>query len=286
MAVRVKKFNPRNMKESRITFLLGKRATGKSVLLKDLLSQMPKPDYVLAMAPTEETLKMFRSILPESCIFDHFSQEKLDRAVSLQKELVARGKKRTLLILLDDCMYQRGVLKSPSMRFIFLNGRHAHIGLIIACQYMMDVDVSLRSNVDYVLTLRENVLTNRNKLHKYFFGQYGKFDEFDRVFTTCTQNYGCLVLDGTVSSTNATDCVMWYRASLNVEDFQLCKRIYWKLSQQCEKTVEEIRHAQSKQFEIENASAGAMQKMQEQSKIVVVQTEDEFGQVVSSSTDV
>ena len=48
-ALRIRKFNPTTIKESRILFILGKRHTGKSVLLKDLLYHMPRPDYVLAM---------------------------------------------------------------------------------------------------------------------------------------------------------------------------------------------------------------------------------------------
>ena len=201
MAIRVRKFDPSTIKESRILFLLGKRHTGKSVLMKDLLYHMPRPDYVLAMAPTEDTLKMYREFLPESCIFDHFSQEKLERTVSLQRELVSRGKKRTVLILLDDCLYQKGVLKSTAMRHIFFNGRHDHIALMCCAQYMMDVDPSMRTNIDYLFTLRENILTNRQKLFKHYFGQFAHFSDFDKVMTACTQDYRALVLDNTSAST-------------------------------------------------------------------------------------
>ena len=141
--MRIKRFDPNGIKESRIIFLIGKRHTGKSVLMKDLLYHMPRPDYVLAMAPTEDTLRMYREFLPESCIFDHFSQEKLERTVSLQRELVMRGKKRTVLIILDDCLYKKNVLNSTAMRHIFFNGRHDHISLMCAAQYMMEVTLTL-----------------------------------------------------------------------------------------------------------------------------------------------
>ena len=282
MAIRVRKFNPSTIKESRILFLLGKRHTGKSVLMKDLLYHMPRPDYVLAMAPTEDTLKMYREFLPESCIFDHFSQEKLERVVSLQRELVNRGKKRTVLILLDDCLYQKGVLKSTAMRSIFFNGRHDHISLMCAAQYMMEVDVSLRTNIDYIFTLRESILTNRQKLYKYYFGQFSKFEEFDKVMTACTQDYKALVLDGTVSSTSATDCVLWYKATTEVPPFRLCLPVFWKLSKKYGLSSEEVRRAQLKQFEIEAAAADAT-VVAPRKGVVVVQTEDEDGNVVTTS---
>ena len=52
----------------------------------------------------------------------------------------------------------------------------------------MEVDVSLRTNIDYLFTMRENILTNRQKLFKYYFGQFAKFDEFDKVMTACTKD--------------------------------------------------------------------------------------------------
>lgn len=272
--LRIKKFSPSTMKESRIVFILGKRHTGKSVLMKDLLYHMPRPDYVLAMAPTEDTLRMFREFLPESCIFDHFSQEKLDRTVALQRELVNRGKKRSVLILLDDCLYQKGVLKSTSMRSIFFNGRHDHIALVCAAQYMMDVDVSLRTNIDYIFTMRESILTNRQKLYKYYFGQYKKFDEFDRVMTACTSDYKALVLDGTISTTEPTDAVMWYKASTDVPPFRLCRPVYWKLSRRFGLSGEEIRKMQERQFKMETTTFDATPKSH------VIETEDEHGEVV------
>ena len=298
-AIRVRKFNPRTIKESRILFILGKRHTGKSVLMKDLLYHMPRPDFVLAMAPTEDTLAMYREFLPPCCIFDHFSQEKLERTVSLQKELVARGKKRTVLILLDDCLYQKGVLKSTAMRHIFFNGRHDNICLVCAAQYMMEVDVSLRTNIDYIFTMRENILTNRQKLYKYYFGQFSSFSDFDKVMTACTQDYRALVLDGTLANNaNPTDCVMWYRASTEVPAFRLCRPVYWSWARRYGRSDSAVRAAQTRAFEIEAATAEALALSGAAGEapaapaargggrggggISIVQTEDEHGRVVGN----
>lgn len=278
MALRIKKFNPGSIKPNRILFLIGKRHTGKSVLMRDLLYHMPRPDYVLAMAPTEDTLAMYREFVPECCVFNHFSQEKLDRVVTLQRELVNRGKERRVLIILDDCLYQKGVLKSNAMRSIFFNGRHDHISLLCCCQYMMEVDVALRTNIDYIFVMRENILTNRQKLFKYYFGLFAKYVEFDKVMTACTQDFKALVLDGTVTATNeVTDSVMWYKASLKVPPFRLCKRVYWGFSKRYQFSESEVRSAQMRQFQIEHAAT----ELKVPNDVAVVQTEDEHGIVVS-----
>ena len=56
------------------------------------------------------------------------------------------------------------------IREIFMNGRHRHVTLVIAVQYVMDMPPDLRTQVDYVFALRENVIKNRERLYRQFFG--------------------------------------------------------------------------------------------------------------------
>ena len=41
--------------------------------------------------------------------------------------------------------------------------------LLLSAQYVMDLPPDLRTQVDYVFSLRENVMSNREKLYKQFF---------------------------------------------------------------------------------------------------------------------
>ena len=77
------------------------------MLLRDLLFHLPREDYVIAFSPTISSQNMLLEILPASSVFSEFSQAKLEACVTLQKELVSQGKKRSLLIVLDDCMYSK-----------------------------------------------------------------------------------------------------------------------------------------------------------------------------------
>ena len=80
---------------------------------------------------------------------------------------------------------------------IFMNGRHWKILFMITMQYCMDLPPALRANIDYVFILRENIIQNREKLWKNFFGIFPTFDSFSEVMNACTENYECLVLDNT-----------------------------------------------------------------------------------------
>ena len=109
MSLRIKRYNPRTIQPGHHT-ACRETQHGEKRTLKDLLYHAEqRPDYVMAFAPTATSLQMFRSILPEACVFDHFSQSKIESAISCQTELVARGKKRTMLIILDDCMFEKNL---------------------------------------------------------------------------------------------------------------------------------------------------------------------------------
>ena len=95
----------------------------------------------------------------------------------------------------------------------------------------MDLTPDLRANVDYVFILRENVLQNREKLYKSFFGIFPTLDMFNQVMTKCTENYECLVLDNTSKSNKIEDCVYWYKANLR-KNFRIGSPAIWKAHKQ------------------------------------------------------
>ena len=92
----------------------------------------------------------------------------------------------------------------------------------------MDLPPALRANVDYVFILRENIIQNREKLYKSFFGIFPNFDMFSKVMDACTENYECLVLDNTVRSNRIQDCVFWYKAVVR-KNFRVGGPELWKM---------------------------------------------------------
>ena len=121
-------------------------------------------------------------------------------------------------------MYDKKILRGLCMRDLFMNGRHLHVTFLNAMQYIMDMGPDLRTQVDYVFALRENIISNKSKLHKYFFGMFDKYEDFSRVMDRCTENHGCLVLDNTAKTNNLEDCLFWYRASIDQPEFKVCIR--------------------------------------------------------------
>jgi hypothetical protein len=78
----------------------------------------------------------------------------------------------------------------------------------------MDLPPSLRGQVDYVFVLKDNILENKQKIWKHLFGIFPSFDVFNEVFTQCTEDYGCLVLNVRSTSNKIDETVFWYKAKV------------------------------------------------------------------------
>lgn len=212
----LKKFNPATMTDDKVCVFIGKRNTGKSVLVTDILYHKKHIPVGVVMSGTEEGNHHYQKFVPDIFIHGKYDKESIERAMARQKNLVNLGRTNcNAFILLDDCMYDKKFLKDECMREMFMNGRHWKIFFMLTMQYCMDLSPDLRTNIDYLFILKENILQNKEKLYKNFFGMFANFKDFCTVMDACTSNFGCLVLDNTSRSTKIEDCVYYYKADLH-----------------------------------------------------------------------
>ena len=275
MRLKINKWDPASIKPHRLILLIGRRGTGKSSLLEDILYHIaPAIDIALAMSPTEESLGMFRNHLPEPWLFNGYSQAKVEELIEMQRGLAKQQKQRSVLLALDDCMYDKAILRSTCMRNIHMNGRHLKITFVNAVQYLVDIDPALRTQVDYVVCLKENIFTNKQRLHRMFFGCFRAFEDFASVLDKVTENYGALVLDNTSPTASLEDCLFWYRASISLPSYRVGKPIYWKLAQ---------RYARSD--EDPQLEAAQRPKPRTKDRLTSIQRTDERGRVLKEDQD-
>jgi hypothetical protein len=216
MNIQLRKFNPASMKDDKVCVLIGKRNTGKSTLVTDILYHKKHLPAGIVMSATEEGNHHYQQFVPDLFIYSDYDREAIERVLERQRQILLRNKPISpAFILLDDCMYDKKFMKDTCIRKCFMNGRHWKIFFMLTMQYCMDLTPDLRANVDYVFILRENIIQNREKLYKAFFGIFPTFDMFNQIMNACTENYECLVLDNTSKSNKIEDCVFWYKAKLH-----------------------------------------------------------------------
>ena len=246
MTLELKKFDMKNISfkpnESKgpVVVLIGRRDTGKSFLVRDLLFYQQEIPIGTVISGTEEGNGFYGKLVPKLFIHNEYNTAIIENILKRQRNVLKQVKKemetykkssidpRTFVIL-DDCLYDNTWARDKMMRLLFMNGRHWKVMLIITMQYPLGVPPTLRTNIDYVFILREPYIANRKRIYDNYAGMFPTFEAFSQVMDQCTENYECLVINNNSKSNKLQDQVFWYKAD-NHNDFKLGSKEFWELS--------------------------------------------------------
>jgi hypothetical protein len=243
MQLQLRKFDIASIADDKVVVLIGKRNTGKSYLIKDLLYHRRDMPIGTVISPTESANKFFGHILPPIFIHDEYTPATIENVVKRQRMVIANCEKHKRLygssaidprafLVLDDCLYDSSWVRDRNIRLLFMNGRHYKVLFLITMQYPLGITPNLRTNIDYVFILRENLLSNRKRIYENYAGMFPTFDVFCQVMDQCTENFECLVIDNSANSNRLEDQVFWYKADQH-PDFRIGAPQFWSLSNQC-----------------------------------------------------
>jgi hypothetical protein len=247
MNLELKRFDMKNISfkpnESKgpVIVLIGRRDTGKSFLVRDLLFYHQDIPIGTVISGTEEGNGFYGRMVPRLFIHNEYNTAIIENILRRQKGVLKQIKKemeqfkrstidpRTFVIL-DDCLYDNTWAKDKMMRLLFMNGRHWKVMLLITMQYPLGIPPTLRTNIDYVFILREPYIANRKRIYENYAGMFPTFESFCQVMDQCTENFECLVINNNAKSNKLQDQVFWYKADPH-NDFRLGAREFWEMSQ-------------------------------------------------------
>ena len=236
----IKRFDMKRIPQDAVVIFIGRRRTGKSTLVKDLLYHHQDMPLGTVISGTEESNSFYGKIIPPLFIHGEFNpvilanfvkrQQFITKRMAQDRERGIRSKldPRSFLIL-DDCMYDDSWTHDKNIRYIFMNGRHQKVFFLITMQYPLGIQPALRTNVDFVFILKEPYLNNRKRIYDNYASAFPSFEFFCQIMDQCTQNYECLVIDNTSLSSKLDECVFWYKAEIR-SDFRIGAPEFWQHS--------------------------------------------------------
>lgn len=246
MTLQLKKFDMKNISfkinenKGPVIVLIGRRDTGKSFLVRDLLYYHQDIPIGTVISGTEEGNGFYSKHVPKLFIHNEYNTAIIENIMKRQRSVLKQMNKeqetyrktsidpRTFVIL-DDCLYDASWTKDKMMRLLFMNGRHWKVMLVITMQYPLGIPPNLRTNIDYVFILREPYINNRKRIYENYAGMFPTFESFCQVMDQCTENFECLVINNNSKSNKLTDQIFWYKASPHGE-FKLGSREFWEIS--------------------------------------------------------
>jgi len=237
MNLKLEKFDINSITSDKVCVLIGKRETGKSFLVKDLLWYHQKIPIGTVISGTEAANTFYGNMVPNLFIHENYTPEIIANTLKRQKLVVKEMKREedmynetnidpNAFLILDDCLYDNSWVRDTNIRSLFMNGRHFKILFIITMQYALGIPPNLRTNIDYVFILRENFVSNRKRLYEHYAGMFPTFEVFCQVMDQCTENYECLVIHNNAKSNKLEDQVFWYKAD-NHPDFKIGASEFW-----------------------------------------------------------
>ena len=248
MTLELKKFNMLKItfkpteNKGPVVVLIGRRDTGKSFLVRDLLYYHRNIPIGTVISGTEAGNGFYSTHVPKLFIHEEYNSGIIENILKRQRSVIKEVKKQIqaykrsqidprAFCILDDCLFDSSWTKDKMMRLLFMNGRHWKIMLIITMQYPLGIPPTLRTNIDYVFILREPYIANRKRIYENYAGMFPTFESFCQVMDQCTENFECLVIDNNVKSNKLHDQIFWYKAQEH-GDFKLGSKEFWDISKE------------------------------------------------------
>jgi AAA+ ATPase superfamily predicted ATPase len=174
--------------------IIGLRNTGKSYLIKDIVSHNKDIPLHIACEQADRNYSFYDDFINNKFIYNYCESSLIDNLFK-RYELV-KNDKRSMLIL-DRTLNSRGLwTKDETFLKLFNNNKSIETMLIMTFTFSLSVPREIMNTYDYVFLFNENFTANIKRMYEHYATDiFASFDEFREIFDKYTKNnYECLVL--------------------------------------------------------------------------------------------
>ena len=185
---------------NKTTAFLAKRNSGKSHLLKYLVEcEKHKFSKIYCICPTEKINNFYSDIVDDECIFDNYNEKWVEKLIEKMSDVNANKpikERKNVLLILDDIVSDHNFHQSPTLKKLFIRGRHINIAIIVSFQYINLLPPTIRTNLDYLFIGQMNKQSIDLLCSEFISGDITK-DEFIKMYNRSTKDYNFLVINCT-----------------------------------------------------------------------------------------
>lgn len=207
--------------------LIGRRATGKTFLVKNILQRNENQTVpTKLMMHTEKYINEYEKhdIIPhegyDPVIIDTFVKRQKTACTLLKKDKTVYDDRKDNLhnsdtraiLVLEDCFYEKSVFEDKRIHQLFMNIKDLNCMILMTMQYPLVIPPILRSSIDFIFIFRDCIKHSRKRLYESFASFIPTFDIFCVIMDQYTQNHDCLVIDNTTNSNKIKNRLFLFNA--------------------------------------------------------------------------
>jgi hypothetical protein len=205
----ISKFNLQNSETSHV-LIVGRRRTGKTRLIQDILNKKCISDGIVISHDTEPY--DFLSAEKHKEYYDDVLGKFLDRQKRDLKINNGQIDVRKLVILDDSVpMNMSSFTKQSPLVNIYMNSGQYYLTVIDAQSHPIYLPPIYRSNISCVFIFKDDSVYHRKTAYKLYGGIFPSFELFDQYMTYLTSSpYHCMVIYNCAKSSEINHNVFWY----------------------------------------------------------------------------
>lgn len=229
-------FDPEEIKLDATIVAIGKRRTGKSWLLRNIMYLMrDKIPAGIVISQTDELNKFWRQYVPSKYIYPKYEPEILDAVFKRQKDILndnsltreEKDEKAPFFVLLDDVISDQRLKYDENLMELFVAGRHYRLFVMITSQYAKAITPTLRGNTDYAFLMKCAQQRQREALWEDFADSLTK-DAFAQMLDAYTEDNEVLVVDTSPEKkVDPIELFAWWKA-VDPGEFAMGSKEYWQ----------------------------------------------------------
>ena len=206
------KFDMSKIKKNSCILIIGKRSTGKSFLVRDIINNKKNVNFDLIISPFEKHIDFYSKIVPGKIIHKTLTLHLLEKFLNKQRNHYKIKNIKNTGLIFNNCFYDRKLYTCNNIREIFLNKRSLGIMIISTFQHVFNIPHVHILTTNYIFIFRQNIIRNKKKLYEHYGSMFSTFNEFCSILDKYTNDYNCLVIDNTSKSNNIKECIYWYKS--------------------------------------------------------------------------
>jgi energy-coupling factor transporter ATP-binding protein EcfA2 len=186
--------------------VIGRRATGKTTLIKDIL-RIRKNTIRCSIVFGSDSENQYKTITPQPTTYQEYDESKVSNII--RNSIINFNKKDTKhAYLILDHYASNGV--TESLKQIIHYSRHYKITLILGMSSPIGIGPDLRGNIDYTFIFKNNLQSERRKIYEKYANVFKTFEIFNHVLESTTEDYNCLAIVDNSLSNKLEDKVFYY----------------------------------------------------------------------------